>query len=106
MTNGFRPYWKGCKYNEHAEMSCIKHLKITKKTAVDLVILRLNKNGDIKMSKPCNKCIEHLSNVHPSIIIKNVYYSTDDGFIKVKFNSLLKDKKYISTRFKRNTLTP
>jgi len=66
----------------HAETDLISKL-ITGSHADDsisLVIIRLNKNGQLRNSKPCKRC-SHILN---ALNFNKVYWSTDYGFRKFK----------------------
>jgi len=41
-----------------------------------MVIVRLNKRGELRNSKPCSRC----SKIIKALGIKEIYWSTDDGF--------------------------
>ena len=43
-----------------------------------MVIVRLNKRGELRNSKPCSRC----SKIIKALGIKEIYWSTDDGFNK------------------------
>ena len=102
-TNSNRNYWNGCKYGEHAEMSAIKKNIYKRKNNVhimNLIVIRINNNCELKKSKPCTRCIKHLLK-NKYIKIKYVFYSINGGFVKVKFNTLINDNDlYVSSRFK------
>ncbi|AYV77017.1 MAG: hypothetical protein Barrevirus8_3 [Barrevirus sp.] len=71
---------------------------------VDLVIVRVAKDGSLKNSAPCFKCIEYLNRLNKKTTYRlgNVYYSDISGnVIKVKFTTLLySEVKHISMRFR------
>ena len=86
----------------HAEISALMKIRYECKKSVDLVVIKLNKDGNIGKAKPCDHCLYML---HQSKVnIKNVYYSTiiDDQkyIIKEKFckmiNYNIHDKKVTS----------
>lgn len=93
--NSFRPYYNGCGYPIHAEMSSMLHLArstITrnkywerKKLYVNLYVIRINSFGGFCMSKPCSKCYAEMIR-KSRIKIKYIIYSVDNGFVKVRFN--------------------
>lgn len=62
----------------HAETDLIS--KLWNKYYIDdrlrIVIIRLNKNGKLRMSKPCKRCQKILS----SLGIKTIVWSINDGF--------------------------
>lgn len=64
----------------HAETDLISRLwgKYYIDSSLSIVIIRLNKRGEIRNSKPCAKC----SKILDSLGINKVYWSTDDGFNK------------------------
>ena len=85
----------------HAEMSALKKWKrLHNSCNIDLVVIKLKKNGDIGEGKPCNHCIKLLSESKMRII--NVYYSVSSvQIIKEKFSKMknydkLSDKKILS----------
>ena len=43
----------------------------------DLIVIRINKQGDLVSSRPCYNCLEMMKAVN----IKKVYYSDNDGNI-------------------------
>ena len=106
--NSNREVWHGCCYGLHAEVDAIKHLKPRKgkgrnikKKNINLLVIRVNKNGNLKNSKPCIKCLFHMSNVK-YYKIKYVYYSNNEGqLIEEKLSDLLSsEEKHISSRFR------
>lgn len=62
----------------HAEASAI--LKVNKRSNnMSILVVRINSNGILKLSKPCEKCEEFIKFFGH---IKNVYYSTNEGTIE------------------------
>lgn len=103
--NSPREAWNGCKYGTHAEMDALNHLppqeiKANKKT-INLIVIRMDLKGNLKNSKPCFKCIEHLSKIR-CYKLKNVYYSDEQGnIVMIKFKDLFySDNKHVSKRFR------
>lgn len=104
--NSQREAWKGCKYGTHAEVDALNHLpppqelKAYKKT-INLIVIRIDLNGNLKNSKPCFKCIEYLRKIR-GYKLRYVYYSDDNGNILMeKFNDLLNsENKHVSRRFR------
>jgi hypothetical protein len=41
------------------------------------VVVRINRQGELRNSRPCNQCIETMTKYN----IKRVIYSTDDGLL-------------------------
>jgi cytidine deaminase len=106
--NSMREAHTGCCYGSHAEMDAIRKLPprygSKRKTTVDLVVVRVGKNGNLKNSAPCCKCLEHLNrlNLKTSYKLKYIYYSDATGnVIKIKFTDLLlSEHKHFSLRFR------
>lgn len=102
-ANSDREAWKGCKYGRHAEVEAKLRLPPSdKKTKhINLIVIRTDKIGNLKNSRPCAKCIEHLSNMK-GYKLKYVYYSDEAGdIIERKFTELLlEENKHISKRFR------
>lgn len=104
-TNSDREMWKGCKYGRHAEIDAMMKLPSVqnkkKRVYINLIVIRVNKKGHLKNSKPCIHCIEQLSRLK-NYKIKYVFYSDEDGEIsKKKFSELIvSDNKYVSRRFR------
>ena len=111
ISTGYNNYSKG-KYRSihsmHAEMDAIRKLPPLYKSrmiSIDLIIIRINKEGLLRNSAPCCKCLEHLSrmNSKTKYRLRHIYYSTaSGGIIKEKFTDLLNsDTKHMSLRFRR-----
>lgn len=108
--NSYRELRNGCNYGQHAEMAAIYKLPPLKRKAnkqiINLIVIRINKHGVLKNSKPCFMCIKYMEwlNRNTSYKIQNVYYSFDNGtIIMEKFSDLLNlTDKHISRRFKNN----
>jgi hypothetical protein len=70
----------------HAEMDCVKKLafkmsRSRKRTIeTDLIVLQINKLGELKNSQPCLHCATELFK-NKKIKIKNLYFSTSEGNI-------------------------
>lgn len=62
----------------HAETDLISRLwgKYYIDSALKIVIIRLNKRGELRCSKPCERCDQILK----SLDIKKIWWSTDYGF--------------------------
>ena len=48
-----------------------------KRKNYDILVIRINREGKLCNSRPCNQCIITLKNIG----VKKVYYSNDDGKI-------------------------
>ena len=87
----------------HAEMDCIKKhsYKMSKwrkrKCDVDLISLRVRKDGTLANSQPCYHCATELYK-HKKIKIRNIYYCLDDGKIqKYRFTEWYKNVNHYIT---------
>jgi deoxycytidylate deaminase len=60
----------------HAEVDCIIKSKTNLK-GKSLLVIRLNKLGELRLSKPCAHCQMYIEHVG----ISKVYYSTNEGEI-------------------------
>ena len=76
----------------HAEINALQKIKkwrVCPKN-IDLVVIKLNKNGEIGKAKPCEHCLYILEN--SKVNVKNVYYSTtinnENYIIKEKFSKM------------------
>lgn len=68
--------------DKHAEIdvlnNCFRKLsKINKKDKFDIAVVRINRSGEFKNSKPCYHCIEYMKSC--GLQIENVYYSDSNG---------------------------
>jgi hypothetical protein len=103
--NSPRLAYPGSCYLEHSEVSAIKKLskqKNNKKIPVDFFINRTNRGREIKSSRPCEKCVKHMSRLDKKgYKVCDVYFPDLDGtIIKVKFQDLLiAEDKFVSLRF-------
>lgn len=74
----------------HAEMDCIKKLSYkmckmrTRYCDVDLICLKVKKNGSLGNSQPCYHCATELYK-HKKIRVRRVYFSLENGTIE-KYN--------------------
>ena len=92
------------KKSTHAEIDAFKKLKINhdKKKNIknlNLVVIRVNKSGELCESKPCIHCMNYLNkNIYSKgYRIKNIIYSTKNSkIVKKKFMYLLKNTNHIS----------
>lgn len=107
--NSVREAYAGCGYGLHAEMDAIRKLPPNynrrKRREIDLVVIRVDRFGCMKASKPCFMCIRHMNrlNISSGYRIGNVYYSTENGDItSCKFSDLLESEdKHVSFRFRK-----
>jgi tRNA(Arg) A34 adenosine deaminase TadA len=70
----------GKPFANHSEMNAISNYLAKNKpntlTRCTLVIIRINRQGEICDSKPCSECIKYLKHYH----IKKIFYSGKNGF--------------------------
>jgi deoxycytidylate deaminase len=65
--------------NRHAEIDAIKKYQYKQ---IDLiVIMRMNKNGDVSKSKPCSMCMQYILDNN---ISKIIYANWDGDYVKIK----------------------
>ena len=71
----------------HAEMDVLKKIhnmfkcgKQKKRIRMSLLVLRINRNGDLCESAPCQHCTSQLSR-SKDLLIDKIYFSTDSGNI-------------------------
>lgn len=95
----------------HAEENCVQKLlpkKFKRIVNVSILVIRINLEGGLSMSKPCFKCIEKMNDAHKyGYRIKNVYYSTKEGnIVKTSLSKLTNEPdKHISKFFReKNSL--
>jgi cytidine deaminase len=76
----------------HAECDAINKLpNIKKKTAINILVIRLTKNNKLGMSQPCNNCVKMLSSMptKKGYVIKHIYYSdSNNNIIKTTLTKL------------------
>ena len=77
---GARFRHKDCGHaTHHAELGCILGVDRKQTTSATVYVVRVGKNGDFKMSKPCTMCQSVLKYVG----IKKVYYTTSNDQYEV-----------------------
>ena len=105
------------KKSTHAEIDAYNKLKnnlnlknkkkIRKLKFINLLVIRVNNNGDFCESQPCIHCLNFL-NINillKGYKLKYIYYSTKEGFIKKRsFKDLLNNTNHISKGFKKYNL--
>jgi cytidine deaminase len=99
-----------CLPSIHAEINAIDKIKTNYETKklqpINLLIIRVNKLGEIKMSKPCKNCIDRLLDFpcKKGYKVKQIIYSLDDGnFEFTTLNKLHNSKDYHVTKFFRTS---
>lgn len=102
--NSYREAYSGCKYARHAEMDALINLRChgsKRRKWINLVVIRLNREGKLCASKPCSKCIYHLTHMKQKYKIRYVYYSTDDHkIVRVRFSKLVDEDPHFTRRFR------
>ena len=96
--NSERNRFGNSKLNTHAEMDALRNYELLirnnickKKSKMDLIVLRINKNGKLCESAPCINCTKEL-NETDVVTINNLYFSRNDGTITcVKFSEWCKN---------------
>ena len=92
----------------HAEMDVINKLinlnKIKKNKKINMLVIRVNNNGDLLDSYPCAQCITNLNNLckQYNINLNWIYYSGKDGCIhQLKFTAII-NSSYRHYRLKKD----
>jgi len=66
----------------HAEVHAINKLPTAprKKTPINMYVLRTDRNGFIKYSKPCNQCQQYMKKIlqKRNYYLKKIYYTVDE----------------------------
>ena len=75
----------------HAEVSAInKIIRWKNIPCINLLVVRINNNGEFVNSMPCIDCIKFILRKAKQIRIKNIYYSNKDGKIEcIKVSSII-----------------
>ena len=90
-VNTYRQRYSNSRIKIHAEIDALKKCKFRNHVMVDLFVIRINRNKELKGSKPCAHCIRELKS-KKFLKIRNLYYSTDSGEIDcVKFDKFSND---------------
>jgi hypothetical protein len=81
----------------HAEHNAIYKIKrhntqrrfVSNRAKLDILVIRLSRNGTIGYSRPCKNCIIRL--MHCNLQINNVYYTDVGGIVKMEKLSMMLD---------------
>ncbi len=76
--------------SRHAEVDALLKIKNYRNNPkeVNILVVRINKNGNLEKSRPCKDCIRMMQ--MSNFVIKYIYYSTADGIIvKEKFSKMM-----------------
>jgi hypothetical protein len=94
--NSDKPLYSNSKIKTHAEMEALNKAKALlrcgklKKNKMNLIVLRINKLGQLCESAPCFHCSKELAE-NNFIQIDRLYYSRNDGTITcIKFDDWTK----------------
>jgi hypothetical protein len=111
LSYGENHYKAHCNGNEassiHAEQDAVRklprpHKKLRHLKKLDIMVVRVNRNGSLGNSKPCVHCLYTLSQLLPEkgYCISRVYYSTHEGeIVDTKLNTLLREDSPHVTKF-------
>lgn len=90
---------KDGKPDNHSEMNVISTYLSKNKpgnlSKCTLVIIRINRQGDLCSSKPCANCIKYLKLYG----IKKIFYSSDEGFETTSFDKI--ENTHMTLYFRR-----
>lgn len=113
INDSYRSPRNGSEFKIHAEMDAVDKLNFAREIkkrkkreilVVDLFVIRANKNGELKNSKPCQQCLNYINQRRKLIGFKinYIYYSNENSdIICSKFSDLLsEDDKFISRYFR------
>ena len=98
-----------CHSSIHAEIDAYNKLirgkyanaRKIKKEKIDLIVIRINKNGELKQSRPCKHCINKLINM-ANYKIGKVYYSDENGnIVSETLTDLINNSNYVTSGNKR-----
>jgi hypothetical protein len=105
--NSERERFGNQKLNTHAEMDALQKLsnliriKRCKKQKMDLIVIRINKSGNLCESAPCFHCTkEMIESIESDVVsINKLYFSRYDGSITcVKFSEWIKNPEFHITK--------
>lgn len=75
---------------------------------MNLIVIRVDRNGMLKNSAPCSMCIKHMEQLNKSTSykIRNVCYSNEKGNIIMSNLNTLKHstENHISKRFRKKLI--
>jgi len=106
--NSEKPLYSNSKIKTHAEMEALNKVKgllkcgKLKKNKMNLVVLRINKSGQLCESAPCYHCSKELAE-NSFIKIDKLYFSRNDGTITcTKFDDWINNGNFrVSKGWKR-----
>lgn len=81
----------------HAEIDAIAKIRFDKR--YDLIVIRIDRHGNIRNSKPCKYCLLQLNKLVRKQL-RYIYYSQDDGSCKVNtLSELLAGEQHVTRRY-------
>jgi len=63
----------------HAELGCVTGVDRSKTAGANIFVVRVNRHGQLRLSKPCPMCHDVLKFTG----VKKVYYSTNEGTVEM-----------------------
>ena len=84
----------------HAEINAIKTFYERKVKGLHILVIRINKSGIIRYSRPCSECIKKLQKLG----IQKIYYSNEYGNITWEYTQNM-EFKHVSSASRRNNVT-
>lgn len=76
IKNKYKKFIESLHAEQHAIIS-VKNRKTLK--GASILVIRLNKNNELRLAKPCEMCMGFIKHVG----ISKIYYSTNNGEIKL-----------------------
>jgi cytidine deaminase len=90
LARGMNHYLPSYHNSIHAEVAAINNLhKTKKKIKIDIIVIRINKSGNLCNSEPCLSCLKYMEKhlLDRNYILKNIYYSDNNSnIVKTKLN--------------------
>lgn len=77
-SSSIHPKYKNYLESLHAEQNALIGLNWNHLKGCSILVIRINRNGELTIAKPCKMCMALLNYVG----IKKIYYSDSDGTIK------------------------
>lgn len=69
-------------WSVHAEESCLRKIKEGRNPGSTLYVARVNRNGKVRLSRPCRDC-QNLARTHG---VERIVYTTDNGISVLTLN--------------------
>lgn len=98
-------------FSIHAEENLMKKIgngSPRKLKYVDILVIRVTRNGDLVASKPCCRCLQSMiKSYNNGVKVRSVFYSDDTGsIIKKDIRTLLKEPIYLTKLCKSRNYNP